>query len=127
MAIQTQDFYANGLPTGIQAYIQTALTGGGIVSEFTLCFGHTAVSLQTAETSSAKAPRRVLLPEFTQYSTSGQAISTVVSQPGGAIATFDQPIYVNAGEFIAIAVKHLGTLPTAGVIARNIQFVYSWE
>lgn len=108
-------------------YIQTALTGGGIVSEFTLCFGHTAVSLQTAESVTAKAPRRVLLPEFTQYTTSGQAISTVVSQPGGSIATFDQPIYVNAGEFIAIAVKHLGTLPTAGTIARNIQFVYSWE
>lgn len=108
-------------------YIQTALTGGGIVSEFTLCFGHTAVSLQTTETSAAKAPRRVLLPEFTQYTTTGQAISTVVSQPGGSVAAFDQPIYVNAGEFISIAVKHLGTLPTAGTIARNIQFVYSWE
>lgn len=114
--------------TGVKlsSFIQTALTGGGMVNTFTLAFGHTAVSLATAEAATAKARRIVMLPEFTQITTSGQVISTAVSQPATSI-TFDQPIYVNPGEFVQVCIKHIGTLPTAGVIANNIQLVYSWE
>ena len=114
--------------TGIKlsSFIQTALTGGSMVSTFTLAFGGTAVSLATAEAGNAKARRIVMLPEFTQVTTSGQAINTLVSQPAYS-SNFEQPIYVNSGEFIQLCVKHLGTLPTAGVIANNIQLVYSWE
>lgn len=115
--------------TGVKlsGFVQTALTGGGFNTTFALAFGHTAVSLATTEAAAAKARRIVLLPELTQTVTSGQAINTMVSQPGGTVSLFDSPIYVNPGEFVALTLKHIGTVATAGVIAYNIQYVYSWE
>lgn len=114
--------------TGVKmsAFIQTAMTGGGFNSEFMLAFGHTAVSMQTAEAAAAKTPRRVLLPEFTQTVASGATALTIVSQPS-PVSLFPDPIYVNAGEFVALLVRHTGTVATAGVIAYNIQYIYSWE
>lgn len=114
--------------TGVKmsAFVQTALTGGGFNSTFALAFGHTAVSLATAETAKTKKPRIVLLPELTQTVASGATALTLISQLN-VFASFDQPIYVNPGEFIAFTVKHIGTVATAGVIAYNIQYIYSWE
>ena len=114
--------------TGVKmsAFVQTALTAGGFNSVFTLNFGHTAVSLATAEAAGTKARRVVLLPELTQTVTSAQAANTAVSQ-FDTESNFAEPIYVNPGEFVALAVKHIGTAATAGVIAYNIQYVYSWE
>ena len=114
--------------TGVKmsAFVQSALTGGGFNSEFMLAFGHTAVSLQTAEAATTKAPRRVLLPEFTQTVASGATALTIVSQPA-PVSLFPEPIYVNQGEFIAFVVRHTGTVASAGTIAYNIQYIYSWE
>ena len=121
--------------TGISlsAYVQTALTGGPLIQQFSLAFGHTNVSLATTESASfanatSKASRRVPLATFTQQITSAQAASTVVSQPGGCEVDFNKaPIYVNPGEFVQVAVKKIGTAITAGVIAYVIRFDYSWE
>lgn len=110
----------------MSAFIQAALTGGGFNSTFTLAFGGTSVNLTTAEGVAAKARRIVLLPEFTQAVTSAQAANTIVSQPGGAVSNFDAPIFVDPGQFVQLCVKHVGTVATAGVIAYNIQLVYSW-
>jgi hypothetical protein len=110
----------------MSAFIQTVLTGGGFNSIFTLAFGGTSVNLTTGESTAAKARRIVLLPEFTQAVTSAQAANTMVSQPGGAVSTFDSPIFVDPGQFVQLCVKHIGTVATAGVIAYNIQLVYSW-
>jgi len=110
----------------MSAFIQSALTGGGFNSTFTLAFGGTAVNLTTAEGSGAKARRIVLLPELTQAVTSAQAANTMVSQPGGCVSMFDLPIYVDPGQYVQLCVKHIGTVATAGVIAYNIQLVYSW-
>jgi hypothetical protein len=110
----------------MSAFIQTVLTGGGFNSTFTLAFGGTAVNLTTAEGAAAKARRIVMLPEFTQAVTSNQAVNTMVSQPGGCVSTFDAPIFVDPGQYVQLVVKHIGTVATAGVIAYNIQLVYSW-
>ena len=40
---------------------------------------------------------------------------------------FEEPIFVNPGEFVAFTVKHIGTALTSGIIAYNIQYDYSWE
>ena len=113
---------------GLTSHVQTALTGGGYVAQYSLAFGHTAVSLATGEASAAKAPRRIPLSAFTQPVTSGQAVATIVSQPGGAFMDFgDAPIYVNPGEFVALVKKKIGTAPSAGVIAHVVTFVYGWE
>lgn len=121
--------------TGINlaSYIQTVIAGGPFVSQYSLAFGHTAVSLATAEsasmaTATTKAPRRIALPDFTQVVTAAQAASTLVSQPGGSDIDFEEsPIYVNPGEFVALVTKHVGTVGTSGTIAHVVKFDYSWE
>lgn len=120
--------------TGISlmSYIQTVIVGGPYVAQYSLAFGHTSVSLATAETASfatatTKAPRRIALPQFTQLVTAAQAVSTMVSQPGGASITFQNPIYVNPGEFVALVSKHVGTVGTSGTVAHVIALDYGWE
>lgn len=114
--------------TGVKmsAFVQTVLTGGGFNSTFALSFGSTVVSLAASEGSAGKARRIVLLPEFTQTVASGAAALTLIQQ-NSTISTFSEPIYINQGEFIQFTVKHIGTVATAGVIAYNIQYIYSWE
>lgn len=112
--------------------IQTVVAGGPVTNEYYIAFGHTADSLATAESSSfatatTKAPRRVMLPEFTQVITAAQAVNTMVSQPLGGTAIFPEPIFVNPGERIALVVNKYGTALTSGVIAHSYQFIYSWE
>lgn len=120
--------------TGVKlsSFVQTVLVGGPISRVFSLAFGHTAVSLATAESASmasatTKARRIVLLPELTQHVTAAQAVNTAISQPGGAVAKFNNPIYVNPSEFVAVTVKGIGTVGTSGTIVNHIQLDYSWE
>lgn len=121
--------------TGINlaSYVQTVLAGGPYISQYSLAFGHTAVSLATAEsasmaTATTKAPRRIALPDFTQAVTAAQAVSTMISQPGGSDIDFEEsPIYVNPGEFVALVTKHIGTVGVSGTVAHVVKFDYSWE
>jgi hypothetical protein len=115
----------------MSAAIQTVVAGGPVQTEFYIAFGHTADSLQTPETASmatatTKAPRRVMLPAFTQTITAAQAVNTMVAQ-GDRVIRFDAPIFVNPGERIALVLNRMGTALTSGVIAYTYQFIYSWE
>jgi hypothetical protein len=113
---------------GLMSHVQTVVAGGPYVAQYSLAFGHTAVSLATAEAATTKAPRRVAIPAFTQVVTAAQAVSTMVSQPGGSFADFgDAPIFVNPGEFIQLVTKHIGTAGTTGTVAHVVSFVYGWE
>ncbi len=128
--VQGRRLRVNGVK--LMSYIQTVLAGGPMARQYTLAFGHTAVSLATPETGSmvtatTKAPRRVPLPALTQVVTAAQAVSTMVSQPGGAQEVFTNPIYVNPGEFIALVVKGVGTVGTSGTIAHMVAFDFAWE
>jgi hypothetical protein len=107
----------------ISSFVQTTLTGGGYNASFALCFGHTAVSLATTESATGKAPRRIALGSY-----SVPAGATALTQLPDIYLDFAQsPVYVNPGEFIAIAKKKIGTAPSAGVIAYQITPIYSWE
>lgn len=107
----------------IESFVQTALTGGGYNAVWSLAFGHTAVSLATAEAATTKAPRRIALGN--QAVASGAvaltALSTVEADFGEA------PVYVNPGEFVQLVKKKVGTAPSAGVIAHTVFLAYSWE
>jgi hypothetical protein len=106
----------------IESYVQTALTGGGYNAVWSLAFGHTAVSLATAEAATAKAARRI--PLGNQSVAAGAAALTELRT---VQATFANPVYVNPGEFVAVVKKKVGTAPSAGVIAHTITLDYGWE
>jgi hypothetical protein len=110
----------------LTSYIQTAITGGPFTAEWFLAFGHTAVSLGTAEAAATKAPRRIALP-FTQQIVVTQAVQTVVAQ-GVTFCDFgDAPVFVNPGEFVALCTRHIGTAGTAGTIVHRWTPVFGWE
>jgi hypothetical protein len=94
--------------------------------QFSLAFGHTAVSLATAEAAAAKAPRRVALGIATWPV--GAAIGAQ-PQGGRIFADFgDAAVFVNPGEFVALVGKFLvGTATASQVINFVWQPVYGWE
>jgi hypothetical protein len=106
----------------IQSFVQGVLTGGGYVAQWSLAFGHTTVSLATAEGVASKAPRRVGLG--LQAVASGATAGTVLSS---IQINFDSPIFVNPGEFVACVKKKVGTAPSGGTIAHLITYDYGWE
>jgi len=111
----------------IESFVSTVLAGGPSNAIWSLNFGHTAVSLATAESASmasatAKAPRREVLGQ--QAVGAAAAVNTAL---GVIDVKFVEPIYVNPGEFVAVAKKYYGTVGTAGVIQNLITFDYGWE
>ena len=113
---------------GLTSHVQTVIVGAPYISQYSLAFGHTAVSLATAESATTKAPRRIALAGLTQVLTAAQAVSTMVSQPGGSYVDFgDAPVFVNPGEFVQLVTKHIGTAGTTGTVAHVVTFAYGWE
>ena len=111
----------------IKSFVSTVLAGGPSNAIWTLNFGHTAVSLATAESASfatgtTKAPRRIAIG--VQSIVANQAVNTTMETID---ANFIEPIYVNPGEFIATAKKYVGTVGTSGVITHVIHFDFGWE
>ncbi len=105
----------------IDSYIQAALTGGGYNAQWVLCYGHTAVSLATAESATSKAPRRVVLGSNSVAAGAAALVQLTTIQ-----ISLTDPIVVNAGEFVAIVKKKVGTAPSAGTVAHLISFDSKW-
>jgi hypothetical protein len=110
----------------LTSYVQTVIVGGPYIAEWFLAFGHTAVSLATAEASTAKAPRRIVLP-LTQLVTAAQAVSTQIAQQENFVDFGDAPVYVNPGEFVQLCTRHIGTVGTSGTVVHRVTPVYGWE
>jgi hypothetical protein len=124
--------YQNPLPTAaipgktlfirgvrIQSIVSTVLVGGPVLYEYSLCYGHTNVSLATTESATAKAPRR--LPIGLETFAAAAAVGVLGSQAGQYMA-FLNPIAVLPGEFVAIAAKNIGTVTSSGVIMFIVTF-----
>jgi hypothetical protein len=90
-----------------------------------LAFGHTAVSLATAEAATAKAPRRIGLGILSW------AIGAAAGAPpreGSIYRQFTSPVFVNPGEFVAVICKPLvGTATATEVFCFDIGFDAGWE
>lgn len=110
----------------IESSIQTVIVGGPFTSAFSLAFGHTAVSLATAESATAKAPRRIALGKM--IISAAQAVATKVNG-SPVLNSFRVPIVIAPGEFVAVVAKHEtgGTVGVSGVIAYNITFDAMFE
>lgn len=115
--------------TGV--YIDLVNLGAAVATtattiQFSLAFGHTAVSLATAESAATKAPRRVPLGIATWAVGAG-----IGTQPQGGRIYIDfgeAPVYINPGEFVALVGKFLvGTATASQVINFVWQPLYGWE
>ncbi len=111
--------------TGVQvsSVCSTTLVGGPVNYSFSLAFGGTAVSLATAESATAKAPRRLAMGSQ-NYASAAAAGTT-----GGAdiVRVMQSPIVVNPGEYIQLCARNLGSVTTAGVIVVSCGFDCYWE
>lgn len=124
-AVQGRRLMIKGIK--LSGIVSTVVVGGPAATEWYIAFGHTAASMATAESSTAKAPRRIMLPELTTIMGAAAAAGTLLQQPSYA-ANFDNPIYVNPGEFIAlVGNKTITTAITSGVLSFTYQFDYSFE
>jgi hypothetical protein len=94
--------------------------------QFSLAYGHTAVSLATTDGSASKSPRRLPLG-FATWPV-GAAIG---AQPQAGKITLDlgdAPVFVNPGEFVALVGKFLvGTATASQVINFTWTPIYGWE
>ena len=106
----------------ISSAVQTVLAGGPEVLQWSLAFGHTAVSLATTETVTSKAPRFIPLGFQTLAATA--AVGTMATDISQQFLT---PIVVQPGEFIQTVVRNIGVVGTSGTIAHLITFDGYWE
>lgn len=94
--------------------------------QFSLAYGHTAVSLATAEAAAAKAPRRLPLGFMTW------AVGAAIGQGPQAgpiiVDLGDAPVFVNPGEFVQLVGKFLvGTATASQTISFTWTPIYGWE
>ena len=110
----------------IGGVVTVALTTNPLAGTMSLAFGHTAVSLATAEAASftaggtTKAPRRVALCATSVASATAAAGTPVVGVP--IYIPFSSPIVVAPGEFVAITHNKVTTAPATGAIMWTISF-----
>lgn len=94
----------------------TAPAAGGHALLWGIAFGHTAVSLATTDTSSfatntTKSPRRKSLG-ITTWATGATAIGTSPDR-GDIYVTYNTPLVINPGQYIAIVCRMLNGAATA--------------
>ena len=129
-SVQGKRLKINGIK--LSGYVTTVVVGGPAFTEWYLAFGHTADSLATTESASmasatTKTPRRIMLPEITTNMGAAAAAGTLLVQPSYTVV-FQNPIYVNPGERIAlVGNKTITTAITSGILSYTYQFDYEWE
>jgi hypothetical protein len=119
----------NLIITGIRiaSVVTTVLAGNAtpVIYAYSLAYGHTSVSMATAETASfnagptTKTPRRIALG-FESFAAAA-ALGTLGS-PNGVYMAFTSPIAIAPGEFIALCAKNVGVVTTTGVICFHVTY-----
>ena len=100
----------------VQGAVSVILAGGPVTYAYALAFGHTAVSLATAESASfatgtTHAPR-ILAIGIDTYPVTAAVGTLGVSES----RTFDSPVVVRPGEFVQIIARNIGVVTTTGAI-----------
>ena len=101
----------------IDSYCISSFILGGYTAFWTICFGHTAVSLATAASATARAPRRMFAGQM--QVPAGAAFATKI---GSVEARFKTPLLVEPGEFIQAVKRKVGTVPGGGTTMHGIAF-----
>ena len=111
----------------VQGAVSVVLAGGPVIYAYAVAFGHTAISLATAETASfanntTHAPRIVPLG-IESYA----ATAAAGSLGSGVTLQLANPIVVRPGEFVAIVARNIGTVTTTGAITITAVYDSYWE
>lgn len=116
-AIPGKALYITGIKISA-ANLGVAVATTATTLAWSLAFGHTAVSLATAEAATTKAPRRVALGFMTWAVGAGIG---AMPQSGDLYMKFDSPICVLPGEFVASVAKFVvGTATASQVIWAHV-------
>lgn len=108
----------------IHSAVDVVLVGGPLVYAYSLAYGHTNVSLATAESASftsgtTKAPRRIWIG--VEGCIAAAAAGTLLS-PQGVYRQFASPIVVAPGEFVAVVARNLGVVTTTGSVVHVVGY-----
>jgi hypothetical protein len=111
----------------INAYLGTAAAVASVWHQLRwyVAWGHTAVSLATADGIAAKAPRRMSLGQMALLTPA----TVLAGQPfdRDINLAFSTPIVVNPGEYVASVVRFGGGATAAGVYSGAVSFEGYWE
>lgn len=122
--VQGKRLRVNGIKISC-ANLGAAVATTATTLAWSLAFGHTSVSLATAEAAAAKAPRRI--PLGLQTWPVGAAVGATPTN-GDLTFSFNNPVYVNSGEFVAVVAKFIvGTATASQVIWGHATLDYGWE
>jgi hypothetical protein len=118
-AITPRTLYITGVKISC-ANLGAAVATTATVLAWSLAFGHSTVSLATAEGVTAKAARRIALGLMSWPV--GAAIGAMPER-GDLMMQFDTPVVVNPGEYLATVAKFiLGTATASQVIWGHVTF-----
>lgn len=111
----------------LDSAVTTILAGGPLVMAMGIAFGHTSVSLATAETgtfvtATTKAPRRIPLG-LQCYAATAAVGATAQS----IYLQFTSPVVINPGEFFAITARNLGVVTTTGAVVFTAMVDHYFE
>jgi hypothetical protein len=109
----------------LQGVVTTVLAGGPLVNVHSIAYGHTVLSLATAESGSfasgtTKAPRRIALGTETYAATA--PVGTIGSVSGVVMSFEIAPVFINPGEYVALTCDNVGTVGTGGVVLYLVTF-----
>lgn len=105
--------YVTGI--AIQGVVTVVLPATIVSKAWCAAFGHTAVSLATAEAATTKAARRVSLG--CSGILASAAVGTLVAGPS---VKFDTPLCIAPGEFFQVVNKNATAAPASGAVLWNI-------
>ena len=123
-ALTGKTLYITGIKIASAATVALGTPAAGInCIEWSLAFGHTALSLATGEAAAAKAPRRIGLG-FQTFA-GAAVIGTMATD---VYMAFNSPVVVNPGEYVATVAKCLNAAASAtGAILSVITIDGYWE
>jgi hypothetical protein len=107
----------------INSVVTTVLAGGPVIYSASLAYGHTAVSLATTDGAASKSPRRVALGIQSYVAAAAVGAQAVEMGEDFQVA----PLVVQPGEFVAVALRNLGTVTTTGAITFAVTISGYWE
>lgn len=122
---QNRRLRINGI--SLTTFVSVILSNATVIAKgFYLAYGSTSPSLAgvATDTATAKAYRRVQLP-FMQQHAINAALWSVPTQTMNYFS-FETPIYVNPGEYVALVTTN-SVAAVSGAVVHAIAFNYSWE